>query len=90
MKKFKINELLDLPSDTFEPCPSFLLVGQKECIIDGKNQLISYSDEKIVFDVFHRGKKFVIRGKDLGLSCLSSGKCSVSGVIDSVGFEGEK
>ncbi len=90
MRKIKLNEMLDLPADTFEACPSFLLVGQKECIIEGKCKLVAYGEERIAFDIFHKGKYFVINGTDLTLSCLSSGNCSVRGRISSVGFEGVK
>ncbi len=89
-KKIRITQVLDLPEDAFDPCPSFLLIGQRECIIDGKCELISYSDEKIVFDIFYKGKRFYISGSELGLSCLSNGNCSVKGTICSVGFEGVK
>ncbi len=86
MKKIKINEMLNLPKDAFSPAPSFLLVGMNECIIDGRCELISYSDSEIVFDIFYKGKCIYIRGEELNLSCLSSGKCSVVGNICSVEF----
>ncbi len=87
MKRIKLNEMFDLPKDAFEPTPSFLLIGQRECIIDGRCELISYSDREIIFDIFYKGKCIYIKGEDLNLSCLSSGKCSVVGNICSVEFE---
>ncbi len=80
----------DAPPDALSPLPSFLLTGQSECIIDGKCELVFYSDKCISFDIFYKNRIFSIYGAYLALSCISQGSCAVCGKIERIEFEDKK
>ncbi len=86
MKKRISDSAAHKPTST----PSFLLVGQRECIIEGKCELVLYSDSHMAFGIFQGGKIFSIYGTSLSLACLTQGRCAVCGCIVRLEFEDEK
>lgn len=87
MKKIKNR---DLPPDALCSLPSFLLTGQSECIIDGKCELVYYSENCISFDIFYKSRILSIHGENLTLSCISQGSCAVCGKIERLEFVSKK
>lgn len=86
----KKNKNRDLPPDALSSLPSFLLTGQSECIIDGKCELVYYSEKCISFDIFYKSRIFSIHGEHLALSCISQSSCAVCGKIERLEFTDKK
>lgn len=76
-----------MPADILEPMPCVYLRGSAEVVIDGKCRLVDYTYERIVFDIYYRGKYLAIEGKQMSLRCSVKDVTEIHGIISGVSFE---
>ena len=85
MKFFRQGQEDPLPANG----PGIYITGNKELLLDGKAELLLYTDEKIVLQPCGCGYAVTVRGKCLKLNTAGRAGISVRGIISAVQFGDE-
>jgi sporulation protein YqfC len=80
----KLAEILSFPQGTFKNFPSIQIRGNREIIIDGCTELISYEQDNILLET--KFCRICIIGRMLTLNNLTKNVLAVRGFIKNVEF----
>ena len=84
----KVLSALDLPEDATGVVPRITLLGQENMLVENHEGIFEYGSKSV--RLYLREGLLHISGLDLELRELTADRLYVSGVIESVSYEGSK
>jgi len=81
----RLGEILDLPQDITLDLPRVTVLGDLQVLVENHRGVIRYAPEEVVIAM--SGGRVAVRGRDLGLTVISSSGVTITGLVDAVRFE---